>query len=241
VDVSQRFEVRYRVRFDEADASGRLRPSGFLRYAQDLAWQHSEAAGFDRGWYEERDTFWLVRNVALRVSGDVLYGGTTVGSTEITGWRRVWARRHTVFASEGARQVADVVTDWVLLTTEGRPTRIPEEISRYFAPATIYRPDKVALAATPPEAVTTEVAVRDADIDPLGHLNNAAYLDLVDESMAAGIGAPVRHDEYQAEYVRPALSGSIIRLSVWRTADGPYACRMTDIVGEELFRALVGA
>ena len=37
-----RIEHEYRVRFDEADADGWLRPSGLLRYAQDMAWRHSD-------------------------------------------------------------------------------------------------------------------------------------------------------------------------------------------------------
>ena len=51
-------ESTYRVRFDEAGPDGLLRASGLLRYAQDVAWMHSEALGFDRAWYRERDLAW---------------------------------------------------------------------------------------------------------------------------------------------------------------------------------------
>ena len=54
VEPRRRIEHEYRVRFDEADAEGWLRPSGLLRYAQDMAWRHSTEAGFDRGWYDAR-------------------------------------------------------------------------------------------------------------------------------------------------------------------------------------------
>ena len=47
-------EARYRVRFDEAGPDGHLRTSGLMRYAQDVAWQHSAALGFGRDWYLER-------------------------------------------------------------------------------------------------------------------------------------------------------------------------------------------
>src|SRR4029078_6036089 len=46
-------EARYRVRFDEAGPDGRLRTSGLMRYAQDLAWLHSTALGFGREWDAE--------------------------------------------------------------------------------------------------------------------------------------------------------------------------------------------
>ena len=51
---ARRLSHHYQVRFDEADAQGLLRPSGFLRYAQDMAWRHSESAGFGLDWYAER-------------------------------------------------------------------------------------------------------------------------------------------------------------------------------------------
>ena len=41
------WQTSYRVRFDEAGPDGHLRTSGFMRYAQDLAWQHSADLGFD--------------------------------------------------------------------------------------------------------------------------------------------------------------------------------------------------
>ena len=61
------FEAAYRVRFDEAGPDGRLRTSGLLRYTQDLAAQHSEALGYDRGWYAARGLTWLVRAAEVEV------------------------------------------------------------------------------------------------------------------------------------------------------------------------------
>jgi hypothetical protein len=46
--VDNGFVAGYRVRFDEAGPDGNLRTSGVLRYAQDVAWRHSEVLGFDR-------------------------------------------------------------------------------------------------------------------------------------------------------------------------------------------------
>ena len=57
------------MRFDEAAPDGRLRTSGLLRYAQDLAWIHSASLGFDRGWYGERGLTWLVRAANVAVLG----------------------------------------------------------------------------------------------------------------------------------------------------------------------------
>jgi len=67
-------EARYRVRFDEAGPDGRLRTSGLMRYAQDVAWQHSTALGFGRDWYLERGLTWLVRSAELEVLAPIPMG-----------------------------------------------------------------------------------------------------------------------------------------------------------------------
>ncbi len=78
------FHVPFRVRFDEAAPDGRLRTSSALRYAQDLAWQHSADRGFDRAWYDEHALTWMVRAarvaclsavVACATGGDDAEGG----------------------------------------------------------------------------------------------------------------------------------------------------------------------
>src|SRR5262245_66100852 len=83
-------EARYRVRFDEAGPNGRLRTSGLMRFAQDVAWQHSTALGFGRAWYLERGLTWLVRSAELEVLAPIPMGVDIVSRTQVVGQRRVW-------------------------------------------------------------------------------------------------------------------------------------------------------
>ena len=99
--IDNGFLAGYRVRFDEAGPDGRLRTSALLRYAQDVAWRHSEELGFDRAWYQERGLGWVVRGCELRVSAPIPIGHTLRVSTAVVGHRRIWARRL------GACQLAD--------------------------------------------------------------------------------------------------------------------------------------
>ena len=59
--------VPYRVRFDECGPDGLARTSALLRYAQDVAWIHSERLGFDRDWYAARGLTWLVRAAEVAI------------------------------------------------------------------------------------------------------------------------------------------------------------------------------
>src|SRR5262249_24677182 len=121
----RRYEADYRVRFDEAGYDGCLRTSGYVRYAQDIAWQHSEAMGFDRAWYRERRIQWLVRWVELELRFGARYGELLAVSTRVIGGRRALARRRTEVRAESGDLHAVALTDWILITDSGRPARVP--------------------------------------------------------------------------------------------------------------------
>ena len=240
MSVAVGLQQRYRVSFDEAGESGHLRSSGFLRFAQDLAWLHSEGAGFGRTWYRERGLFWLIRAVQLDVTADVAYGEQLAVSTEVAGFRRVWGRRHSEFrlAATG-RVVAEAIIDWVLLNSRGAPSRVPAEILAAFdeVPA-MFTPLRVEQQAVPGRASRIEFNARQADIDPMGHVNNAAYVDYLEQHLLeAGRRAELRRRprRYRLEYVLPAEPGMTLAGEGW-DADGAWHFRLS--AGDsELFRA----
>ncbi|MEX1295153.1 MAG: thioesterase family protein [Candidatus Limnocylindrales bacterium] len=244
----RRIEHEYRVRFDEAGADGWLRPSGLLRYAQDMAWRHSTEAGFDREWYAARGMNWLVRNVTVSLLGPVTYGDVLSISTEVVGWRHVWARRHAQIrrvASEDGRgrdgSVATVDTDWVLLTDAGRPAKVPPEIGEYFSTGTPFARDRIVLPEPEVEPTTLATRVRPLDVDPMGHMNNAAYVDMIDDGIGRlPAGRRVEGlDCYRIGYVRPALPGTPIDIVSWPVSEAQVACRISTADGTELTKALV--
>jgi acyl-CoA thioesterase FadM len=209
----RRLTRHYRVRFDEADAEGRLRPSGLLRYAQDIAWRHSEAAGFDRDRYDERAMAWVVRNILLSIRQQATHGSELAITTEVVGLRHVRVRRRTTIHGSSldthgldGQPIAKLDTDWVLLTSEGRPAPVPEEIVRHFSTTDTFSRSRVVLPDPTRQATTVSTCVRPSEVDPMGHMNNAAYLDLVDDALARmpELVDRDRPEGYRIGYVRPA-------------------------------------
>jgi acyl-ACP thioesterase len=224
VEAWASFSAPYRVRFDEAAADGLLRTSGLLRYAQDLAWMHSVARGFDRRWYRERGLNWVVRAVDLGVAGSIPLGVTLEATTEVVGQRRVWARRLGTFRLDGAC-VARVQTDWLLLDTANRPTRLPLEFEGAFAPLSAREPlGRVDLPVAPPETPRSVIRVRPQELDPMRHVNNAVYLDWFEECVARwepeakDIGSIPRR--VRMEYLGSAEPGAELVATTWRDGDG---------------------
>jgi acyl-CoA thioesterase FadM len=245
VVVPVRLELPVRIRFDECGADGGLRSSAALRYAQDLAWAHSESAGFDRRWYATRGLMWLVRCLRLEMRGTVTSGATVAVSTEVTGWRRVWARRRSEIHSDDGALVAVVATDWVLLGARGAPVRIPDDILAAF-PGRLpdFQPARVELPESPTDARRNGFVVRRQELDPIGHANHAVYADWVEEAVVAAggeaaVGAVPR--AMDLEFVRSATPDMAVTSATWRLPDGAWACRLTDPSGAELLRARVAA
>ena len=244
--VARRLEQPYRVRFDECGPDGRLRASGFLRYAQDLAWVHSESAGFGRAWYAERRLTWLIRAVELELLDGVRYGDTIDASTEVLGLRRVWARRRSEFDPHGGqRTVAVATTDWVLVGERGAPVRVPHEIVGAFYDSdgidAAFTPLRVALGAAPTDAATHEFEARRSELDPMNHVNNAAYIDYLDEHLAAiGRSSTLRQHprRYRLEFAASAEPGSRLVARAWENEAG-WSWRLDEDSGRELVRGRV--
>jgi acyl-ACP thioesterase len=235
-----RCSAPYRVRFDEAGPDGRIRTSVLLRYTQDLASHHSAVRGFDRAWYRERGLVWLVRAAELVVSSPIAYADDLVGTTQVVGWRRVWARRRTEFVDDAGALVAWIHIDWVLLDERFRPTRIPAEFDGGFgAPEATFPLGRVDLETAPPDAATRRFAVRPQELDPMDHANNSVYADWLDEAVIeAGDTAATRAvpRRVRLEFAQSAERGATVETTTWRAGDG-WSCRLADADGSELLRA----
>ena len=234
----------YRVRFDEAGADGHARTSSLLRYAQDIAWRHSEDRGFDRQWYSDQGRWWVVRSVALDVLAAVPMGRTLRLATAVIGHRRIWARRLGEFRLPDGTLAAVARTDWVLLDGRGRIIRIPEDFGVAFPNAELEGEIlRVQPPSTPDDAPRHEIAVRPQDLDPMGHVNNAVYLDWIEESIAVAGGAEAviaTPRRVEIEYAASAEPGGRVAGAAWRDSEGAWWVRISGVAdGLDRIRARV--
>ena len=243
--VENGFAAGYRVRFDEAGADGLMRTSSLLRYAQDIAWRHSEDLGFDRSWYTERGRWWVVRSVELEVLAPVVMGRTLRVATAVIGHRRIWARRRGEFRLADGTLAAVAATDWVIVDERGRILRIPGDFGTAFPNIELEGEIiRVAPPPPPPDAKRLGLRVRPQDLDPMGHVNNAVYLDWIEEAVleagdpAATTAIPRR---VAIEYAASAEPGDQLDAVAWR-ADGGWWVRLTRPADDaNVLRARLGA
>lgn len=219
----------YRVRFDECGPDGLVRTSALLRYAQDVAWIHAEQLGINRDWTRAHGLTWLVRAAEVAVLHPVPVGATLQVTTRLGGARKVLARRRTEVRLEDGTLAGWGHTDWVVIDDRGRPARLPEDfLARFAAVPASFEPCRVPLSPEPPEAAVTRAVVRLQDLDPLGHVNNGAYLDYLEEAVLAvgrpgEVAARAIPRTVRLEYLAPAGPGMRLRGAAWPEPGGSGA------------------
>ena len=228
----------YRVRFDEAGPDGAMRISSLLRYAQDIAWLHSERMGFDRGWYQARGLGWVVRGVELEVHQPVPLGHILRVTTAVVGHRRIWARRLVECRLADGGLAARVTTDWVLLDGRNRITRIPADFGVAFKNPELE--GEILRVAAPGGAPfhSGSFRVRLRDLDPLAHVNNAVYVDWLDEALQSAGLRPAAEPgvTWRVEYMASAARDDEVNVDLFG-GPGSWVARIRRADGLDLVRA----
>jgi hypothetical protein len=122
----------------------------------------------------------------------------------------------------------------------GRPVRFPTEFEPFVKEVgATFTPEKIpAEPASDTPGITVTVPLRVADFDPLGHVNNAAWLEIAEEALNAAspaqLDAPRRR--IRLEYLGLTTSATV-HCTVRATANGARV-DIHDEGGTALVRAL---
>lgn len=130
------YTTRWRVRTYELDVNGHVNNAVYLNWAEQIATEHVEAAGFGQSWTQAQHGAWLVRRHEITYRHPALYGDELVLTTRalsIKGARGL--RQTTITRAADGTVIAEVLTEWVWVRLpDGRPARVPDEIVCYFNP-----------------------------------------------------------------------------------------------------------
>jgi len=230
--MPQAYRRQFRVRIYECDAYGHVNNANYLRYMQQAAAEASADVGFDPARYEALGTLWLIRETGIEYLRPVLPEQLLEVRTWVADFRRVVSRRRYAMSVEG-QPVAEAYTDWVYVDrATQRPARIPPEMALAFMPegGSGEAIERVPLEAPgpPPEAVCIVHRVEWGDLDSAGHVTNAVYLNLLEESgIRAGEavgwgmdqlrahGVAVIARSHRIQYLLPALHGDEVEITTW--------------------------
>jgi acyl-ACP thioesterase len=172
------YRSQRRVRLSEVDAAGRVRLDTVARYLQDVAIDDVD----ETGWGAPQHV-WVVRWYRIEVLRPFL----TDREVSLATWCSASAshaagRRTSLHGDRGGRIEADSV--WIHLDPGGRPARL--DGFGIYTPSTEGRraSTRLALPDPPPEAPRMPWQLRSADVDRMGHVNNAVYWAALDARLA---------------------------------------------------------
>ncbi len=170
-----------RIRLGDVDPTGRCRLDSVVRHLQDVARDDSA----DSGLIDPMN--WVVRRTLIEVHTAPVFQEWVELATWCSGHGSRWAERRTdLTGDEGARITA--VTLWIHVDLEtGRPRKLNPDFFEIYGPTAGDRvvSARQSLPNQPIEGAGDEPwAVRFADLDILGHVNNAAQWVAVEEVLA---------------------------------------------------------
>jgi acyl-CoA thioester hydrolase len=222
------------VRRYECDAYGHLNNANYLRYMQETAFDASTAAGYDFDRYTAMGRLWTVRETDIEYLNPLQYADRVEVKTWVIDFRRVRSRRAYEFRKSGSSELAArASTDWVFVDDTGNPATVPPELIAAFFPEGMLdvAPPRGRFPTAPPPppgVFTMRRRVTWQDIDPEQHVNNAVYLNYVEDcgvQVASARGWPMERmraegfgilaRRHQIEYRVSALLDDGLELATW--------------------------
>jgi len=177
--VGRSFSGAFPVRLGDADSTGVVRLDGIARFLQDVATDDWDDTGI-----EASDT-WVVRRTAIRVAPGgrwPRYKECLTLTTWCSGYGAAWAERRTDI-SVGGSLLLEAAALWVPVDPSGHPVRLRPLFFEVYGESVAGR----KVSGRVPAPVVIEGAsrrpwpLRRADLDIVGHVNNAAVWQAVTE------------------------------------------------------------
>ena len=179
------YRTTFRVRSYECDANGHVNNAVYQQYLEDGATCASAALGFPMAWYAARGETWFLRAVRISYLQPCRANDELTLTTWISSRQRVRSNRQYEVARGDGATVLRATAEWVYVDLNtGRPRSIPTELTSECIHET---PDNVEpLKLTAPTAdgrvFTWRHDVRRYELDVNQHVNNAVYLNWLEES-----------------------------------------------------------
>ena len=201
------FTLSSKVRLGDVDPNGLLRLDATARCLQDAASDDAAEVRLDRRYG------FLVRRTKIVTDVPAKLGERVEVSTWCTGTGAAWAERRSQIVGERGALV-DAVSLWVQIDIDsGRPARLADDFTHAYGQAANGRSVSATLSLDAPSTSSWSPtwAARRTDLDPFGHVNNAATWAFVEEHVDLGDRRGIAELEYLAPVEHGCLYGGPVR------------------------------
>jgi acyl-ACP thioesterase len=225
---------QYPVRFGDADRSDRLTLGAALGYFQEAAIDHAEVLGCGRDELARIRQGWVLSRMSVFMEARPRYRDVACVESWPRGAEHLFARRDYAIRDTEGRALVRGRGDWLILDIEKRRPLRAEPVM-----AKLPLNDGVNGLADMPPALPAHESLASAgkrvaaysDIDFYGHVNNARYIQWIEDMTDIGALTDARQMRLDINYLIEIKPGETVELfcgpisALPETKDGAPLCK----------------
>lgn len=213
--MEQIFRKQYTILDNHTDRYDRMKPSQILFFSQDAATGHCKTLGMDWDTMAGRGMFWAVTRTKVQIQRLPRRGETvTVETWPMANTRVAYPRAMTMYDAQG-EILLQTVSLWVLMDIEKRSMILPARSGLTLTGQNRGGELPIPGGLVPCGADNGRMrTVAYTDLDVNGHMNNARYMDWVDDLMDSAFHKDHAPREFTVCYLSEAREGQQLRQDV---------------------------
>ena len=219
--MSQSYRKTFQIRPTEVDRYGRLKPSAMLLYIQQTAGEHSDSYDLTYDALAQRGIFWAVIRHKIEITRLPRDNETITLETWPMPTTRVAYPRSTVAYDEQGNVLFRSICLWILMDLNNRSMLLPGksgvDVEGFLRGDELSAPK--SLLPLPLQHHTPRQVVF-SDLDRNGHMNNARYLDWVQDLLPSDHHRDHPIKELTMCYINEALETQQLDLTWERDNEG---------------------
>lgn len=193
-------EVERVVNYNDIGFDFKLRLDSIVSFFQEIAIYHSDMVGYDTETLKNMGVAWVLNKLYVDITEYPVLTDKLSVTTWSSGISGIKAFREFVIRRRGT-EVVRAVSMWTLLdTTSKRIKRIPAYLSKAYETESFHATDfpissfKVDKKPEGEEGILQ--TVRFSDFDTNLHMNNTAYVNILDTALRRHVGRNIEVDEF---------------------------------------------
>ena len=204
------YTQKFTVYRHDGDHLGNVKPGALLRYAQQIATTHAEAAGLTDEVYTATRTAFVLAKLALHIDRTPRVDEELTLVTQPERCKRAVNKRITHFYDASGAEVVTMDSRWVLIDTEKRMIlrkHPPQFADQWAEDVPIELPMKLPRLAPEDCEVLGEQQAVYSRCDMNGHLNNTRYADIVCDAVPWEVWDTAQIRDFTISYHREVPRG----------------------------------
>ncbi len=224
-EIPVTYTQTYTICRHDGDHHGNAKPGALLRYGQQIATMHAEAAGLNDELYAATHTAYVLAKLALHIDRTPRVDETLTVTTRPERCKRAVNKRITFFYDAAGQQVAVLDSRWVLIDTDKRLIlrKHPEAFNDCWAEDVPFElPMKMVKAAPEDCAPAGEYTATYSRCDMNGHMNNTRYVDILCDALPWNVWDEGEARDLKVYYHREVPRGASFALLQAQTGEKQY-------------------